>query len=65
MWYELVWVLSIAQSINRPATAGEVTATEALRDACQNLKEVCMHAKQTFKDANAEFDNNQPEAMQT
>lgn len=45
-------------------SAGEVSATEALRGACQSLKGVCLHAKQTFRDANAQFDN-QAEDMQT
>lgn len=45
--------------------AGEITATEALRDACQSLKEVCLHVKQTYKDANTEFDHNQSQDMQS
>ena len=44
-------------------SAGEITATEALRDAGQSLKEVCQHVRSTFKAANDSFD--QTQSMQT
>ena len=44
-------------------SAGEITATEALRDAGQSLKEVCQHVRSTFKTANESFD--QTQSMQT
>ena len=40
-------------------TAGEITATEALREAGQSLKEVCQHVRSTFKTANENFDEAQ------
>ena len=59
-------ILAWAQAILiLPLIAGEVTATEALRDACQSLKEVCLHVKQTFKDANVEFDSSKTQNMET
>lgn len=60
-----VLVLLTPQHILRIAIAGAVSATEALRDACQSLKDVCLHVKQTFEDANAEFDANEPQDMQS
>lgn len=47
----------------RVQTTGEITATEALRDAGQSLKEVCQHVRSTFKAANESFD--QTQSMQT
>lgn len=45
------------------SATGQITATEALQSACQNLKEVCQHVKDTFQTANQEFDGSQD--MQT
>ncbi len=39
---------------------GEISATEALRQACQSLKDVCAHIKGTFEEAWAEFEAQQP-----
>ncbi|KAK9819675.1 hypothetical protein WJX72_000978 [[Myrmecia] bisecta] len=32
----------------RIQTTGEITATEALRQACRDLKQICAHMKQTM-----------------
>eukprot|EP00798_Chlamydomonas_sp_ICE-L_P015976 gene15976-22106_t len=35
----------------RIQTTGEVTATQALRTSCDDLRDVCGHMRSTFKDA--------------
>ena len=42
-------------------SAGEISPVEALRQACQQLKEMCAHIKGTFEQAWAEFEAQQPE----
>ena len=36
--------------------AGEVTAVEALRQACQSLKQLCGHMKSTFDEAYEQYE---------
>jgi hypothetical protein len=41
-------------------TAGEISATEALRQACQSLQDMCAHIRVTFEKAWDEFEAQQP-----
>ena len=38
---------------SRVHPAGEISAAEALRQACRSLQDVCAHVKSTFTDATA------------
>ena len=43
------------------SVAGEISPVEALRQACQQVKEMCAHIKGKFEQAWAEFEAQQPE----
>ena len=51
---KLAWVLTSLPQSSPTDAAGEISAAEALRQACRNLQEVCAHVKTSFETAVAE-----------
>ncbi|CAL5218993.1 g748 [Coccomyxa viridis] len=43
----------------RIQTTGELTAVEALRQACQSLKQLCGHMRSTFTEAYEQYEQTQ------
>ena len=44
--------------------SGEVTAVEALRQACQSLKQLCGHMKSNFTEAYEQYEHSRGAAVQ-
>ncbi|CAK0748214.1 hypothetical protein CVIRNUC_001822 [Coccomyxa viridis] len=48
----------------RIQTTGEISAVEALRQACQSLKQLCGHMKATFNEAYTQYEQRQESSEQ-
>eukprot|EP00884_Botryococcus_braunii_P003334 jgi/Botrbrau1/13000/Bobra.384_1s0024.1 len=48
----------------RIQTSGEMSAAQALREACHNVREVCSHMKATFLKAVEEYNDSVVEPME-
>ncbi len=59
MWAAAVALSSSAMLFVVAMSAGEISATQALRNACEDLKDVCNHMKATFHKAQEKHDAKQ------